>query len=1049
MAEKFEIKAYFPLIPDYPLATVKEIISQQKFNNILQKSAIDFPQGELYEVIKTHDNNLVDVAKYSAFEYNYSTGGVPGGTNVGGDLWLPEGQGTSFGARLDYVGTIVPGSLSLMRPGDMVEVCFYDRNRQRPYIKRILKRGQMVSVESIYGGTLLWTQSEGWSWLPCGPRHTFPVPQLIGLPTIYAVIDSANINDIKWTGLVYDNGNMDGLATVYSGSDATGLRLIHNPADVLPETVDIPFIHPFVADSGLGPNNGPHGWQSQAYGFLYVDNVRFYSVVTPEGVRFVSEGTLLPRTLNFTPDAIRPSQDMNVSISGDYILQGSWPSLQTVSSPVQDFYPDEVAQPYFPLNTMLYGWKRNASGGIDRNWSISMRSLCGAIPDPKNIISCGLPNRHLPTLLYPQKFSLLNARWPMNPINNHWLIGVIVDSLAANTLEPGRNATQNPGPADDTGVYELEKGLPDGGLVWNLVNGLDGSILNSYTILGSKAELYHRPALRAEQQARQTELADEDYAKRLAYITGTLADYKLYTPRYGAYNDLALQDGLPSTFGEGWKLYFDSAPYDAGGNTVDFGQVQMEPTWHPLTMYGEDLGTAGTYAGSYVPGRFVGYQILKTDVALFIANQAIAWDALSAAHPGVFDTYRVTEWPPSPLEITDMTTMTIELHRNWTYTPTISKLVYDGTYKAKTRIPAVPFNAPSYNVAPKTTGDDYGWDPPTYSWPEPEPHAFRAIPGGRITEDGTIYTIHILPKWVGSWMNPTEAENSVGTGQFVPVTDSAKIEWCAWNYRIKAEDIEWDYGTGYGWWPANQVSYLIPQMADFPRRYNHGHEIREKKVSNLQLVASRSVCETWIKVFDAKLTPLWEKNISQLYIYDPDKDATVKEINHTATALLPLHTNEYQVYDYQVVGRKLFILLNRFYEITEGSVITLDDYALHKEKPFLDVYDLDTKVLLDRIDLKQSFGTEVFEMPAMRCGQTTERNEWAYVVVPDGLKAAGTPKCRRTIVSYNGLSSSTTNDVGNMYTNTVWPTCINIHNSMFVDEKIYWLDNGGVIKSGV
>lgn len=118
------------------------------------------PQGELYEVISTNSNFTYNLTKYSGYTYNWLPGGGSG-TNFGGDLWLPDGQGTDFGARLDSVSSITPSKLTLV-PGDIVEVCFYNRDRQLPYIKKFIKRSQYIYSP---GGTVIvvlygvWTQS--------------------------------------------------------------------------------------------------------------------------------------------------------------------------------------------------------------------------------------------------------------------------------------------------------------------------------------------------------------------------------------------------------------------------------------------------------------------------------------------------------------------------------------------------------------------------------------------------------------------------------------------------------------------------------------------------------------------------------------------------------------------------------------------------------------------------------------------------------------------------------------------------------------------------
>lgn len=138
----------------------------------LNRIAEDFPQGQLYEVIGPGANRNFNLSKYLGYTYDYS----------GGSLTKPDDRSTNYGSRLDNVESIL-GKVKIEK-GDIVEVAFYDRSRQRPYIKRLFKKGianpdptsepEAPPVEPPEFTSGMWLQQRGFWWQPNHNREAIP-----------------------------------------------------------------------------------------------------------------------------------------------------------------------------------------------------------------------------------------------------------------------------------------------------------------------------------------------------------------------------------------------------------------------------------------------------------------------------------------------------------------------------------------------------------------------------------------------------------------------------------------------------------------------------------------------------------------------------------------------------------------------------------------------------------------------------------------------------------------------------------------------------------
>lgn len=117
----------------------------------IQKTSYDFPLGLDYIVVTDNGDNTYDLIKYGGEEYNFSNGSIS----------LDPTKATNEMGLMQRVPALNlrRGKLNL---GDVVNVCFYDRSKQKPYIRNLLKRGNLTIREDnppTPTGTGLWLRS--------------------------------------------------------------------------------------------------------------------------------------------------------------------------------------------------------------------------------------------------------------------------------------------------------------------------------------------------------------------------------------------------------------------------------------------------------------------------------------------------------------------------------------------------------------------------------------------------------------------------------------------------------------------------------------------------------------------------------------------------------------------------------------------------------------------------------------------------------------------------------------------------------------------------
>lgn len=153
--------------------TINEVQSKARETSLQQAKILSYmdnynPQASIYIVESINEETgTYNLVRESFETYTYSTSGAPSGfTNVKGDLYKNPAADSAFANYL-FAVTSITGSGGL-HTGDKVEVSFYDRNRQKPYIRRILKRSAVTIVEGEEPeppgpglANYTWTEAEG------------------------------------------------------------------------------------------------------------------------------------------------------------------------------------------------------------------------------------------------------------------------------------------------------------------------------------------------------------------------------------------------------------------------------------------------------------------------------------------------------------------------------------------------------------------------------------------------------------------------------------------------------------------------------------------------------------------------------------------------------------------------------------------------------------------------------------------------------------------------------------------------------------------------
>lgn len=135
---------------------MENVSRQLKYiNPILDKTKkihYDFPLGDTYIITLDNGDNTYDVIKFGGEEFNYSAGSIA----------LDLNKATNELGLMQRVPSISTSRSSKLNKGDVVNVAFYDRSKQKPYIRTLVKRGNVVIRDAVVpSGLNFWSQAEG------------------------------------------------------------------------------------------------------------------------------------------------------------------------------------------------------------------------------------------------------------------------------------------------------------------------------------------------------------------------------------------------------------------------------------------------------------------------------------------------------------------------------------------------------------------------------------------------------------------------------------------------------------------------------------------------------------------------------------------------------------------------------------------------------------------------------------------------------------------------------------------------------------------------
>lgn len=119
-------------------AELKNIYSTRKH---IKDTCFQFPFADVYIIVSKNSDQTVNLVKSGGDEYEFSYSNL--GTQVASNLFKIEGKATGQQVSLDHVPSI-NGGIGQVLVGDSVQVGFYDSSRQKPYIRRIVKKGNLI-----------------------------------------------------------------------------------------------------------------------------------------------------------------------------------------------------------------------------------------------------------------------------------------------------------------------------------------------------------------------------------------------------------------------------------------------------------------------------------------------------------------------------------------------------------------------------------------------------------------------------------------------------------------------------------------------------------------------------------------------------------------------------------------------------------------------------------------------------------------------------------------------------------------------------------------
>lgn len=147
-----------------------EAISQER-NKLVSKLDHKYPQAEIFVVEEANSNGSYNLVKESMKTFYSSNNNIPGFNDLGNGLYEDPGEASDVIHRINSVTSILP--TTPLTKGDKVEVGYYNRSRQKPYIRRLLSRGIFNQVDAVDDdfetvGIIpgMWIQASAFFWNP-------------------------------------------------------------------------------------------------------------------------------------------------------------------------------------------------------------------------------------------------------------------------------------------------------------------------------------------------------------------------------------------------------------------------------------------------------------------------------------------------------------------------------------------------------------------------------------------------------------------------------------------------------------------------------------------------------------------------------------------------------------------------------------------------------------------------------------------------------------------------------------------------------------------
>ena len=130
----------------------------------IKDTCFSFPFAQIYIIVSVNDDHTANLVKSGGDEYEFSYTSLPG-DEVASNLFKLDSKASGQEVSLQHVPSI-KGGVSSANIGDSVQVGFYDSSRQKPYIRRIVKKGSITIHDGVTPNTpqlrtTAWPQSMG------------------------------------------------------------------------------------------------------------------------------------------------------------------------------------------------------------------------------------------------------------------------------------------------------------------------------------------------------------------------------------------------------------------------------------------------------------------------------------------------------------------------------------------------------------------------------------------------------------------------------------------------------------------------------------------------------------------------------------------------------------------------------------------------------------------------------------------------------------------------------------------------------------------------